>query len=559
VMSFRNKRTDQPEEMCTYFADYFSSVYVTPGPNRTIPLYNFYSNDTISYCYFTEEMLLTHLNNLNITKGSGPDGIPPNVLKHCAELICPLLVRYFNLFMKHGIFPSVLKTSYVVPLLKSGNSSDVVNYRPIVIQPTLAKVFESLVMDVIAPVLRNVISPVQHGFMPGRSTVTNLISYHDFILGAFGKRCQVDSIYLDLSKAFDRIDHDILLGKLCAYGLMGPMLQWIKSYLSDRYLIVKFSSAKSHPFRVTSGVPQGSLLGPLLFNVYLNDVSRVIDSHHLLFADDMKLFSIVTSEEDCISLQNSLIHVKEWCSANGMEINAKKSCVLSFYRKKNPIVFNYTLDGDVLPRSQSIKDLGVIFTCSLTPNSHIDHICARASKLLGLLFRISKENFSERALTMLYISLIRQIMEYACTVWSPYQSTLVDQLQSIQRRFVRLIGVKRGFTYRTVPVEEIEKDLGLQPLHIRRTVADLMLLRKILSGSIDSIELLGKLNIRVPSQTRYTGFFAAQHHSTSYELFGPMSRIQRTANRREFNDLDFFLGSDSSFKRHIWRLINLTS
>lgn len=168
----------------------------------------------------------------------------------------------FNALIKEGIFPSFLKLSYVVPIFKSGNRCNAKNYRPIVIQPTIAKVFESIVLEHLYFNLKKYIVPEQHGFLDGKSTITNLLCFQEFVMSAFGSSSQVDCVYLDFSKAFDRVQHRLLVAKLAAYGVGGSLLRWVESYLKERYLIVKCEGATSKPFPVISGVPKALTSDP---------------------------------------------------------------------------------------------------------------------------------------------------------------------------------------------------------------------------------------------------------------------------------------------------------
>lgn len=192
---------------------------------------------------------------------------------------------YFTRLLSVGTYP-VLKQNYVVPIFKSGSKNDVRNYRSIAIQPTLAKIYEGLVLDSLYFYLGSSISPHQHGFR-GRSSATNLLVFQEYIMSAFWDSSQVDCVYLDFSKAFDKVNHRLLVAKMEGYGVSGSLLGWIRSYLSDRVLIVKCDGGYSQPFPVLSGVPQGSYLGPLPFAVYINDISKVIQTHFFFFADEI--------------------------------------------------------------------------------------------------------------------------------------------------------------------------------------------------------------------------------------------------------------------------------
>ncbi|XP_054287517.1 uncharacterized protein LOC129003249 [Macrosteles quadrilineatus] len=513
-----------------------------------VPAFDFGLNDTVSHCSISATVVEEKLNALDHNKSAGPDNIPPLVLKFCAPVLAPHLAVLFNALIKEGIFPSFLKLSYVVPIFKSGSRCNAKNYRPIVIQPTIAKVFESIVLEHLYFNLKKYIAPEQHGFLDGKSTITNLLCFQEFVMSAFGRSSQVDCVYLDFSKAFDRVQHRLLVAKLAAYGVGGSLLRWVESYLKERYLIVKCEGATSKPFPVISGVPQGSHIGPLLFDLFINDIGTVLTTNYLMFADDIKIFSEIHSVSDQENLQRSIGNVVGWCKNNSMDLNVSKCQVMTFKRGLNILKSEYYINGSTLPSMDKVKDLGIFLTPSLSPFDHIVHITSRAHALLGFVFRSTRNIQDPRSLVLLYKTLVRPILEYGSVIWSPHQLGHIDLLSRIQARFIRMLGIRIGYAYTDVPIEELQRIFGIQPLHIRRRLADLVVLYKLVNGLLDSPDLLFNIDLIVPRGTRSRAIFQRRFHPTSYAYNSGLSRLLREGAVAAAH-VDFFSTSAPVFKR----------
>ncbi|CAH2226737.1 jg23518 [Pararge aegeria aegeria] len=303
----------------------------------------------------------------------------------------------FNKSLIDGQFPDIWKEIRIVPVYKSGKQKDVKNYRPISIISTMAKAFESLVYQHMYTHLKNYVRDKQHGFMCKRSTNTNLLLHVTNIAECIDHGYQMDAIYADFSKAFDKVNHRLLLSKLQANGISDSLLKWSKSYLVNRKSRVVINGHQSEVFIAESGVPQGSNLGPLFFNIFINDITDIFfNSNASLFADDLKLTRIVHCDNDIKLLQEDLSRLNDWCNTNKMFLNVDKCYHIKFTRNKNTLLSVYDIDDRQLTEVSMIRDLGVVLDSKLTFVPHIDKTLDLANKSLGFVLRTSK-NFKRCA------------------------------------------------------------------------------------------------------------------------------------------------------------------
>ena len=327
--------------------------------------------------------------------------------------------------------------------------------------------------------------------------MSNLSQFTSTCIQAVDNGKQVDAVYLDLKAAFDKVDHHILLQKLEKLGVSAAGVDWFRSYLMGRSLRVKIGSAYSAPFVSLSGVPQGSNLGPLLFSLFINDVTLILPSGvKLLYADDAKIYMIVECLDDCFALQELLKRFEQWCAGNCLTLSIEKCQVITFSRKLKPIIFDYKLSGRSLERVHRIKDLGVTLDDRLTFRFHRDEVISKANRQLGFIMKIAKGFQDPHCLRSLYCALVRSILEFAVVVWCPYQSTWINRLESIQRKFVR-------YALRNLPWREGQQAtpyvarcqlLGLDTLEVRHRTMQALFVTKILNGIVDSPSLLKMLS-----------------------------------------------------------------
>lgn len=378
------------------------------------------------------------------------------------------------------------------------------------------------------------ISNEQHGFIPGRSTTTNLLSLTSHVSDSFTERVQTDVIYTDLTAAFDKINHLITIAKLERLGISGLMLRWFKSYLTERQLTVGLEGHFSETFTATSGIPQGSHLGPVIFLLYFDDVNYVIKGPRLSYADDLKMYLRVRSICDAITLQNDLDAFAGWCSLNRMVVNPEKCNVISFSRRKEPVYFNYQLFGKILQRVDHVKDLGVILDAQLTFKHHMSYVIAKASRTLGFIFRIAKEFTDVYCLKSLYCSLVRATLEYCSTVWHPHYQNGVQRIESVQRRFIR-------FALRRLPWRDPHRLpsyhsrcqlIHLETLQSRRDINRAMIVADLLQGRIDCPAILGQVDISARHRNlRANSMLRPPLRRTNFGQNVAINGLQRVFNR----------------------------
>ena len=376
---------------------------------------------------------------------AGCDEIPVNILKLSIRFIAEPISKLINSSFSAGIFPNKLKIAKVCPIYKSGEKNSFSNYRPISILPSFSKVFEKAVSNRLLSFFekKQLLIDNQYGFRPKHSTYMALLQMYDKISLAADKNEYSIGIFIDLSKAFDTLNHSILIKKLEHYGIRGIPLEWFKNYLSERKQYVFLNDASSATQNVTCGVPQGSVLGPLLFIIYINDIIKCSDLlNFILFADDTNLFY---SNENLIQMQNlvnnELSKLSEWFRANKLSLNAVKTHYMLFGNKPFPKTLkqlNINLDGNIIEQVKSIKFLGVFFDEKLKWNVHVNHVVSKISRGLGVLGRV-RNIVPFDVLRTLYYTLIYPYLVYCCIIWGGAAAATSNRLSVLQNRAVRLI------------------------------------------------------------------------------------------------------------------------
>ena len=489
------------------------------------------TSSTVEELIISEEIVQNKLRSLNPYKSFGPDGIHSRLLRELAGNIAGPIAAMFNRTIECGVVPSDWKKGVISPIFKKGSKNIAANYRPISLTCVLCKLMESLLRDHVLNhlIVNNLLSKKQHGFISGRSTVTQLLKYLDKCAQSVATGKVVDAIYLDFEKAFDTVPHQRLIGKLKAYGITGGVLKWITDYLSERTQVVSVNGTESEVGTVLSGVPQGSVLGPLLFVIYINDMLDSVSSGGLLFADDTKLFREICSELDAMELQEDINKLEAWTKTWLLRFNANKCHVLTLGKFENILHTHRYKIGEVeLEHVSDEKDLGVLIDEDLSFEEHISTKVRKANQIMGLIRR-SFTYLDEKSFVKLYTALVRPHLEYAQSVWSPHLKKHQDLIEKVQMRATKLVDHLGGLDY-----SERLKRLNLPTLAFRRLRGDLIEMYKhfnkyekaIVSDSFQPKERSNrKHKFQVHERIANDGLRGIQHNSFYY----------RTA--RHWNDL----------------------
>ena len=397
---------------------------------------------------------------------------PAKVLKHINAIISPILADLINRSLTEGTYPKLFKKARVIPLHKSNNKDDVNNYRPISILHILGKIFERVVYNQLYYFLEkyNLLHHNQYGFRKNRSTIQAIMDQLDFVYNNLDQGNAVISIFMDFSKAFDCLDHELLLKKLNHYGIRGITYQWFKSYLSDRIQFVAANGTDSTVLPVTHGVPQGSILGPLLFLIFINDFPNSNPFFKFnLFADDSTLTcKFENSNESYLKskLEVELEPVYSWLKMNKIKINLDKSQFMAFSYGKKYSLTNLKFGNGSINSTESIKFLGIMVDNNLNFKNHTSSVCTKISRVVGLLFRLNNILPVETLVTLYSALLVPHIL-YGIEIWHGALRGNHDRIFKLQKKAIRAIN-SLGYNHHTNEFFKSMQILKLEDLFKQR-------------------------------------------------------------------------------------------
>ena len=477
--------TDEAD-MAGILNDFFASVFTEedseniPEPRQT---FDPGGGDPLTDINFTSEMVKKKILNVRKASAPGPDNVTPRLLHETVDVISVPLAIIFSKSFREGVVPDDWKQANITPIFKKGSKSVAGNYRPVSLTSVVCKIMESIIKDSILKhiIQHKIINESQHGFMPGKSCLTNLLEYLDKLTEIVDSGQAADIIYLDFAKAFDKVPHRRLLAKVKAAGITGSVLRWIESWLQDRKQRVVLNGKMSGWMPVKSGVPQGSVLGPILFILFINDIDDVVSVSTYIwkFADDTKAVHKVVDESDQEDLQSDINSLMGWSEDWLMLFNASK-CKVVHIGKQNP-GFNYTMGGHapagcVLEESRTEKDLGVLVSAGLKPSEQCAAAAKKANQVLGQMAR-SLSYRDKHTWLKLYRQYVRPHLEYCVQAWCPWTDSDIELLEKVQERAIRMTSGLKAVAY-----EDRLKEVNMMTLKDRRKRGDLIEVWKVINN-----------------------------------------------------------------------------
>ncbi len=496
--------------------NFYTSVFTQEDKSSIPEPDNFFTDTKLSDIEVTESKVRKILKKLNQNKSPGADNHHPRVLKELQEQLLLPFTKLFQKSIDEGYLPSIWKDANVTPIFKNkGDKSLPSNYRPVSLTSIICKILETIIKDEVLDHLKrnNLLYKYQHAFVGERSCSTQILEAVNNWTSFLEQGDTVDTIYLDFAKAFDSVPHQRLLKKIKALGIEGKVLDWIAAFLSDRRQRVIVNGCASDWSDVASGVPQGSVIGPILFIIFINDMPNQITNFISLFADDAKLYGKSSTQAQRRGLQDDLNTLQQWSDTWKLSFNPNKCTALHLGR--NNLQQNYVMlspSGAVtLENTTCEKDLGVLIDNELTFDNHISTAVKKANTKLAMIRR-TFTFMDKKMLTQLYTSLVRPILEYGNVIWSPHLQRHIRQIEGVQHRATKMLSSLANLDY----VERL-KELNLPTLSYRRMRGDVIEMfkycHKKYSVSEKPFTLVSDINNA--SVTRDHGFKIRKEKNTS--------------------------------------------
>ena len=494
--------------------------------------------------------IMEAIQQISPSAAPGPDGIPPLLLKNCSTALSLPLSLLWRKSLATGEISDQLKLGLIIPIFKNGARSEPKNYRPVTLTSHLIKIFERVLIKNLVKYLENndLLNDGQHGFRKGRSCLSQLMDHYQSLLNIMETGEAADVIYLDFAKAFDKVDHGILIRKLTGLGVGGSVLCWIYAFLKGRLQTVKVEGSLSCSASVVSGVPQGTVLGPILFLLFIGDIDRDLQfARATSFADDTRVVMQVGDDTDAADLQGDLGTLYKWAEANNMKFNGSKFQYLRYGPGSLGGLHYLTEEGEKIEEATALKDLGIMMSASGTFENHISEICQKGSNMVGWILRTVSTRNSVPMLT-LFNAVVRPVLEYCSQLWSPKAQGLIRKIETIQRQFTAKISGTEELCY-----SERLKHLRMYSLERRRDRYMVIYVWKVIQGhapnllgrdkvvSTNANPRLGRYCLLPPLNKKAPNYVQTLREN-SFSVYGPKLFNELPTELRNFD------GSLASFK-----------
>lgn len=542
LLTEHNDFTSDNKEMADILSQQFSSVFspqqsALQPPNTMFPLEDLAQNASMNNIIFTLEDIIKAIHKLTSTSAAGPDGFSALLLKKCSSSLASALFILFRKSLDCGVVPKSFKLSNIVPIFKSGSKGIAVNYRPVALTSHLSKIFERVVSAKLIVFFEDqkVFNEKQHGFRKGRSCISQLLEHYENILNLLDNGYNVDVVYLDFCKAFDKLDFNIILQKLKRCGVGGLLGRWLYSFLTNRHQYVSVNGFRSNLCQILSGVPQGSVLGPLLFILMIGDIDgNILQSFLSSFADDTRIGIGIKSAQDVKTLQEDLDKIYRWTVENNMVLNPSKFELLQYGKQTidgSPYKYKSSTGDDIVSKDV-VKDLGVLMSsnCHFTP--HIDSVVSKVKKMTSWALRNFKSRSKDFILTT-WKSIVLPIVDYASQLWNPSKVHDINRLEMLQKYFLKKIQFYQDWSY-----WDMLEDLGIYSLQRRRERYRIIYMWSILEGIVPNPcpqNIFAKFNARlgrscaVPAakNSPYRGLVSSSFSVHGAKLFNVLPKVLR--------------------------------
>lgn len=494
------------DEKSNCLNNYFASISKVDDSYTQLPPLNKRTENILTNVVISREEIEEIIKLLPTNKACGPDLISHRMLKGCNQTISMPLVTLFNRSLNEGIFPDPWKVANVTPIFKKGERSLPSNYRPVSLLSCVGKLFERVVFKYIYNFFldNNLLYKYQSGFLPNHSTVYQLIDIYHHICQSFDAKQFSCMVFCDISKAFDRVWHKGLIFKLKENGIDGQMLNWISDYLSNRKQRVVLQTASSTLQSISAGVPQGSVLGPLFFLVYVNDITDALLSLTRLYADDSSLYCSASNMQDIEGLLNHDLHqISIWAKQWLVDFNPNKTEAILFTLNKDVANPELIFDNTVINFVENHKHLGLTLSSNGQWSTHINNILQSASKAINIMKKL-KFTLTKTALNQIYLSYVRPILEYASIVWDGCTQQEVNSLEKLQNEAARIV---TGLT-RSVTLQNLYLECGWESLKSRREKQKYCFMYKVCNNTAPSY-----INDLIPPQIGDITYYELRNNS----------------------------------------------